>query len=146
MTRSIASMTQSFINSIRNTDIYRVVMSDGVGKLNYSTEEQLTGRKNENGEPTYEITILGVTGSTASMWNNVGYAIPDFGDFVSLVRGYAVNTQGSHIPHGTFASNIAFSLTVTSDGQLQEEHIGSALNTNATGIVPVIATIEYTKL
>ena len=107
---------------------------------NYSTDEQPTGRTDENGNPTYETTIIGVTGAAQNTWNNVGNPIPDFGTFVSLKRGNSLNTAGSYIIHGTVTSSLAFNLTMSSTGQLQEEHVGTSLNSQ-----PVVATIEYTK-
>jgi len=107
--------------------------------INYSTTERATGRTDENGSPTYEITINGTTGA-AGQWNNVGAAIPGFASFVRLVRGSATNTTGSFIPHGTTSTGLAFALTITSNGQLQEEHTGAPLNNR-----PIVATIEYTK-
>jgi len=148
-----AALTTLATNLLTNIDVAptqasnRLVLSGGVYSalgykqklVNYTTSEQATGRTDENGDPTYEITITGTTGA-AGTWNNIGAAIPGFASLVRLVRGTAKNVTGSYIPHGTTTTGIAFSLTVTSTGQLQEEHTGVPLNNQ-----PVVATIEYTK-
>jgi len=148
-----APMVSLISNLLGNIDVApaqgsnNLVLSGGVFSalaykqklLNYATSEQATGRNDESGNPTYEITVIGQTGASGT-WNNVGAAIPGFASLVNIVRGVTKNTTGSFIPHGTISAGLQFALTVSSSGQIQEEHTGAPLNNQQ-----VIATVEYTK-
>lgn len=108
--------------------------------LSYSTVEQATGRTDETGKPTFEITVVGTTGSAANTWNNVGNPIAGINYPVRIVRAYCKNAAGSTIWHGTITTGATFCVTIDSTGHVQEYH-----ETTQFSSEPCVATIEYTK-
>jgi len=123
------------------------IIDDGIDKvlkyaiLDYKFTEQPTGRTDENGNDTYEISVSGNTGGTVNVWNNFGPPISNFLYPVKIVRASCKNSAGSTIFHGTVTINASFSVAVSSAGQVQEYHEGTQYNNE-----PCIATIEYTKV
>jgi len=136
--RGSGSHMVQFIRNVTNNHAWNGDWIQIAKSLNYSTTEQPTGRKDENGNDIFQITRTGTTGN-AGAWNNIGAVIPNFGKLIKLERANCVSNTGSNIPHGTYTSTIAFSVTVNA-GQIQEDHVGTSLNSR-----PVEVTVEYTK-
>ena len=60
-----------------------VIFSD----LNYSEEEQLTGKRWTDGKPIYQRTIYGTTSGNNNTWVDTGIIIPDIDIFMTIEKG-----------------------------------------------------------